>query len=154
MIRARGLALLLVAACAAPKPAAPPPEPAPVPAVGPHAAAVREVRPVSAAAIDTRRLSYLFEFVDVATNGHIYFRTFQGADVENGKDAASRLIELLDATPGERKSETIWERPFVLASTGTLRFSILSRPLPERDSWIFERPDGRRASVTPGRNRP
>lgn len=160
-------ALLLLVQDPAPPPGATPP-PAPV------AVSVFEVRARDATAIDTRRRSYSFAFevvravddpeVRVAdararsgreqTASTLAFRCYQGSDVQDGKDSASRLLSLLDAQAGERVDGAAVERPFTLGDVGALRVTILRRAPPEDELWIFERADGRRATIAPRRRRP
>lgn len=134
----------------------------------PVAVSVLEVRASSAASIDTRRLSYRFEFEVLRTiedgagvggegglvrDGKIGFGCFQSADVQSGKDAASRTLELLDAKPGERDPAESVRRPYVLGDVGVIRLTILRRTPAAEDLWILERPDGRRVTIAYGRSR-
>jgi hypothetical protein len=125
---------------------------------------VPEVRATSAAAISTRRLSYCFEFeivrvIDDAAGtagvmvreGKLDFRCYQGSDEQADKDAAERLIELLDAKPRERDPTNVVERPYELGDSGVLRLTILGRAPPLQDLWILERSDGRRTTIAVGR---
>jgi hypothetical protein len=127
---------------------------------------VLEVRATSAAAISTRRLSYSFGFEIVrviddadgvtasgwsAREGKLDYRCFQGFDEQSDKDAAERLIELLDAKPRDRDPTNGVERPYELGDPGVLRLTILGRSTALQDLWILERPDGRRATIAVGR---
>ena len=136
-------------------------EPAP-----PVKVSVLEVRATSAATISTRRLSYSFEFeivrvIDdaagvtsaglIARGGKLDYRCFQGFDEQSGKDAAQRLIDLLDGKPSELEPVDWVQRPYVLGDSGVLRVTILCRAPALRDLWILERADGRRATIAVGR---
>ena len=140
-----------------------PPEQTPVP---PVTVSVLEVRATSAATISTRRLSYSFEFEIVrviddaagvtsaglmARGGKLDYRCFQGFDEQSGKDAAQRLIDLLDGKPSELEPVDWVQRPYVLGDSGVLRLTILCRAPALRDLWILERADGRRATIAVGR---
>lgn len=140
-----------------------PPAQKPAPTV---AVSVLEVRATSAAAISTRRLSYSFEFeiarvIDdaagfttagvVAREGKLEFRCFQESDEQSGKDAAQRLIELLDAKPRELDPTDVVVRPYDLGDSGVLRLTILGRAPDLKDLWILERSDGRRATIAVSR---
>lgn len=134
----------------------------------PVAACVLEVRATSAVAIDTRRQSFRFDFEILRTiedaagvtgdgglvrEKKIGFRCFQDADVQSGRDVASRTLEFLDAKPGERDPVAFVRRPFALGDVGILRLTILRRAPAAEDLWILERPDGRRETIAYGRNR-
>ena len=153
--------LLALAIGAAAQDTPPAQEPAPTVAVS-----VLEVRATSAATISTRRLSYSFEFEIVrviddaagvtgagltAREGKLDYRCFQGFDEQSGKDAAQRLIELLDAKPSDIEPADPVERPYVLSDSGVLRLTILCRAPALRDLWILERSDGRRVTIAVGR---
>jgi hypothetical protein len=127
---------------------------------------VLEVRATAATALSTRLLSYDFEFEIVrviddaarvtaaggtAREGKLDFRCFQGFDKQSGKDAATRLIDLLDAKPSELEPVDWVQRPYVLGDSGVLRLTILCRAPALRDLWILERSDGRRATIAVGR---
>ena len=156
-------ALFALAIAAVSQDAPPAQEQRPAPTVE---VSVLEVRATSAAAISTRRLSYGFEFEIVrviddaagdnpagvmAREGKLDFRCYQGSDEQADKDAAERLIELLDAKPRERDPTNVVERPYELGNSGVLRLTILGRAPPLANLWILERSDGRRATIVAGR---
>ena len=161
-----GITVLFAIAAAALPPQAPPAVPPPRPAV---AVSVLEVKALSADARSTRRLSYSFQFELVRTledgarvmeelglvrDGALGFLSFQGADVQSGQDAATRMLALLDAQQSTRDRLGDTRRPYVLGDVGLLRLTILRRAPDAEDLWIFERADGRRATIAYGRSRP
>jgi hypothetical protein len=134
----------------------------------PIAVSIFEVRPVSANATSTRRLSYRFEFEVLRTiedgaglgaaggllhGESIGISTYSGADLQSGQDAASRLLELLNAVSGEPDPSDFVHHPFGLGNIGQLQLTILRRPAAE-NLWILERADGRRETIAYGRSRP
>jgi hypothetical protein len=151
VIRGSVLALVVLAACTTPAP-----EPAlpPAPAEPPPGTTVLQVRAVSAASIETRRLSYRFIFEVEGTGELIHYGTYLGADLENRKDAAERLLDLLDAVPGPFDPQDAIRRPYVLPAIETLTLTIERRDPSEGDLWTFERADGRRARLVFGKYRP
>jgi hypothetical protein len=155
------VALLALALGAVSQDTPPTQEPAPTVEVS-----VLEVRATAAASLSTRLLSYGFDFeivrvIDDAAGvaaaqgtpleGKLDYRCFQGFDKQSGKDAATRLLELLDAKPSEVEPVDWVQRPYVLGDSGVLRLIILHRAPALRDLWILERADGRRTTIAVGR---
>ena len=82
-------------------------------------------------------------------DGRIGLRLYQGSDHQggkDGKDAVSRLADLLETKRGERDPEHGARTPLLIGRKDQLRLTILGRS-GARELWIFEREDGARVVI-------
>lgn len=123
---------------------------------------VLELVPPDAVAIATRRQSFGFRFAiesviedgaglaggdgPAAPGPSLALRMYQGADRQGGKDAVSRLMELLEIGRGERDPENLTRTTLPIGRKDRLRLTLLRR-FGANELWILERADGARVVI-------
>ncbi|MFO1051647.1 MAG: hypothetical protein U1F36_05500 [Planctomycetota bacterium] len=161
----RAIRLLGLLSALAPLITAQDPTPATKPPVPSVRVGVFEVVPAEAEALDTVRQSFRFGFTvervvedgagltreenGLVRDGRIGLRLYQGSDHQggkDGKDAVSRLADLLETKRGERDPEHGARTPLLIGRKDQLRLTILGRS-GARELWIFEREDGARVVI-------
>lgn len=170
------LLLALAAAACAARSATVPPPPATIAATEQPAAAapggplVAElvVRPTRIVDWPTRRASTSFEFSIVrvhsdpdqvlarsVANGMLQFRSYQGADVQGGKDAAERLRALIGSgrvEPPTSESGRLGAVHVFDADAGELRLLVLRPTGSHQELWLLIDANGRRITLAPRKN--